>query len=369
MQVFLSSTYIDLVEHRKAALEALERLGHGVNRMEIFGARPMEPVVACLEEVDKSDLFLGIYAHRYGYVPPGSRRSITEKEFERALKMGKPLVCFVVDDACKWREEHIEEDPGKTRLMKFKNRIRRTLVTDSFCEPLHLALKVATSIGRHINERPELRVARVDSGRERPTHEELVTLLEQRKEGIVSELAAKPELKRRFLQFHRKNLTAIRSGQLLLSHLLTGEIHSLLHKHNCEAFSAEQIKSLQPGVQYCLMSIDEGGRRRSQRQYPSVEALEPISALGPKNHTHDLPSSLAESDSIDTGQDNWQAKLLEPWLQGVLTHYQKQLTHYREQQEQRAKADRGHDFGDGVVCRKCGCSLEAAAHFGFACRG
>jgi hypothetical protein len=39
MQVFLSSTYIDLVEHRKAALDALERLGQQVGRMEIFGAR------------------------------------------------------------------------------------------------------------------------------------------------------------------------------------------------------------------------------------------------------------------------------------------------------------------------------------------
>jgi hypothetical protein len=40
MKVFLSSTYSDLVDHRKAAAEALERLGQQVGRMEIFGSRP-----------------------------------------------------------------------------------------------------------------------------------------------------------------------------------------------------------------------------------------------------------------------------------------------------------------------------------------
>ena len=43
MKVFLSSTYIDLIEHRKAAKEALERLGQQVGGMEIFGARDEEP--------------------------------------------------------------------------------------------------------------------------------------------------------------------------------------------------------------------------------------------------------------------------------------------------------------------------------------
>ena len=43
IKVFLSSTYDDLIEHRKVATEALEQLGQQVGRMEIFGARPEEP--------------------------------------------------------------------------------------------------------------------------------------------------------------------------------------------------------------------------------------------------------------------------------------------------------------------------------------
>ena len=72
MRVFLSSTYADLVGHRQAAATALERLNQQVGRMEVFGARPDEPAKACVDEIDQCGIFVGIYAHRYGFVPQGS---------------------------------------------------------------------------------------------------------------------------------------------------------------------------------------------------------------------------------------------------------------------------------------------------------
>jgi hypothetical protein len=57
MKSFLSSTYVDLIEYRQAATEALERLGQQVGRMEIFGARPVEPSNACLSEIEDCDLY------------------------------------------------------------------------------------------------------------------------------------------------------------------------------------------------------------------------------------------------------------------------------------------------------------------------
>ena len=84
MKVFLSSTYVDLIEHRRQAAEALERLGQQAGRMEIFGARLEEPQEACLREIDTCDMFVGIYAHRYGYIPPGSEQLIIKSEFRHA---------------------------------------------------------------------------------------------------------------------------------------------------------------------------------------------------------------------------------------------------------------------------------------------
>jgi len=71
MKVFLSSTYLDLIEHRKAVVNALRTMGEDVDHMEIFGARDEEPTKASLDELDKCDVLVGIYAYRYGTVPKG----------------------------------------------------------------------------------------------------------------------------------------------------------------------------------------------------------------------------------------------------------------------------------------------------------
>jgi hypothetical protein len=57
MKIFLSSTYVDLVEYRAAAANALERLGQQGIRMEVFGARPTDATSACFDEIGESDAF------------------------------------------------------------------------------------------------------------------------------------------------------------------------------------------------------------------------------------------------------------------------------------------------------------------------
>jgi len=82
--------------------------------MEVFGARPSDATEVCLDEIDASDAFLGIYAHRYGYVPAGSSISITEREFDFAQEHSKPTFCFVVDEEFPWSPKFIEPEPGMT---------------------------------------------------------------------------------------------------------------------------------------------------------------------------------------------------------------------------------------------------------------
>ncbi len=153
MKTFLSSTYIDLVEHRKAATEALERLGHQVGRMEIFGAQPSEPTQVALTEIGTCDLFVSIYAHRYGYIPAGSHSSITEQEFDYAKKLNKPLFCFLLDEEHPWQPKMIEDEPGKSKLRSFKTKISSGVVTDTFTTPEDLAFKVAASVGRYLAQK------------------------------------------------------------------------------------------------------------------------------------------------------------------------------------------------------------------------
>src|SRR5215208_3584282 len=107
MRVFLSSTYVDLVAHRLAAAMALERLDQQVGRMEVFGARPEEPATACIDEINQCSMFVGIYAHRYGYVPTTSEISITELEFNYAHERGKSIFCFLASEKHPWPPEFI----------------------------------------------------------------------------------------------------------------------------------------------------------------------------------------------------------------------------------------------------------------------
>ncbi len=150
MKVFISSTFRDLERHRAAVADAIERLDIQLSRMDAFGAQPKEPSRASLDEVEASDLFVGIYAHRYGFVPDGSTVSITEAEFEHATKLRRPTFCFLVDNEYAWDETHIEGDPGRTRLDTLKARIGSLVVRDIFTTPEVLATRVATAIGRYI---------------------------------------------------------------------------------------------------------------------------------------------------------------------------------------------------------------------------
>lgn len=153
MKAFLSSTYIDLIEHRKMAIEALERLGQEVGQMEVFGARPQEPLKACLLEIEDCDIFVGIYAHRYGYQPPQSQISITETEYDHATEHKKPNFCFMVEEAFPWPPTMVEDPPAKLKLQNFKRRIGEAVVRDTFTTPEVLAYRIASSVGRYIGEK------------------------------------------------------------------------------------------------------------------------------------------------------------------------------------------------------------------------
>lgn len=150
MKVFISSTYQDLVDYRSKTAEAVERLGQQRIRMEVFGARPERATEVCRDEIEESDIFLGIYAHRYGHIPTGDDLSITEMEYHYAVERKKPVFCFVVDEDHPWPPAFIEGEPGQAKLKALKDKISARLVRDTFTTPEDLASKVATSLGRYL---------------------------------------------------------------------------------------------------------------------------------------------------------------------------------------------------------------------------
>lgn len=150
MKIFVSSTYDDLREHRKAVDEIINRLCQQFRGMEYFGSRPFEPKHTCFSEIDQCHAFIGIYAHRYGWIPSGDSLSITEQEFDHARSNGIVCFCYVVDTEHPWAPIFIEHEAAE-KLRLFKNKVE-LLVRSKFTTPDNLAKNVATDIARWINE-------------------------------------------------------------------------------------------------------------------------------------------------------------------------------------------------------------------------
>jgi len=110
--VFISSTKEDLESYRLAARDAAMRAGFHPIMMEYFAAGGNPPLQTCMEKVKPCDVLIVIVAHRYGWIPedqPGKmQKSITWLECEQALKNGKKVIAFLVDEKCPWKEEHKE---------------------------------------------------------------------------------------------------------------------------------------------------------------------------------------------------------------------------------------------------------------------
>src|SRR5262245_64624166 len=105
--IYLSSTYEDLKNYRMAVFEALRKAGYRVLAMEDYVATDRRPVEKCLADIEDSDIYVGVFAFHYGYVPPAEHGnpdgfSITELEFRHAKKLGKACLAFAVKEDAPW---------------------------------------------------------------------------------------------------------------------------------------------------------------------------------------------------------------------------------------------------------------------------
>lgn len=83
-RVFISSTYLDNKDRRKAVADAILGARMQPEGMEWWTADARPAVEVCLARVAECDVFVGIVAHRYGWEPPGKEKSITWLEYEAA---------------------------------------------------------------------------------------------------------------------------------------------------------------------------------------------------------------------------------------------------------------------------------------------
>lgn len=144
LNAMISSTALDLPEHREQARQACLEAGVFPIDMEHLPARDASGVEASLEMVDEADIYIGIYASRYGWVPDGGDASITEMEFDRALERkesGKlhEILVFTAHKTHAFTADDIEANEGaQEKLRKFKERAAEGRVRKEFKSPEEL---------------------------------------------------------------------------------------------------------------------------------------------------------------------------------------------------------------------------------------
>src|SRR6478672_10675193 len=92
VRVFISSTLEELAPERAAARRAIARL-HLVPVWYESGARPHPPRSMYRAYLAQSQIFVGIYWQRYGWVAPGMDISGLEDEYR--LAAGKPMLLYL----------------------------------------------------------------------------------------------------------------------------------------------------------------------------------------------------------------------------------------------------------------------------------
>lgn len=143
-KIYLSSTFEDLKPYREAVYHALRQLRHDVVSMEDYVASPERPLDKCLADVAGCQAYVGLFAWRRGFVPPGHERGITELELHEAERAGVPRLVFLLADDAPWPDAARDADPSAVRALREALRTRYTV--QFFHNPDELARQVATSV-------------------------------------------------------------------------------------------------------------------------------------------------------------------------------------------------------------------------------
>lgn len=127
-QIFISSTYQDLKEERDQVIKAVLEMGHIPVGMEMFSAADEEQWAIIARQIEESDYYVLLVAHRYGSTT-AEGLSYTEKEYGYAVAKGVPVLGFVLDDSAPWpKDKHESESKGQKRLQEFKKKVKGRLI-------------------------------------------------------------------------------------------------------------------------------------------------------------------------------------------------------------------------------------------------
>lgn len=185
LQVFVSSTYTDLIEERQAAVEAILDAGHIPAGMELFKAGNESQLQTIYKWIDESDIYMLILGGRYGSLESKSGKSYTQLEYEYALSKDIPVFAVVISKSYLTKKinsmgyDKVTEQNHPDKYKSFKEFVMSKIIRE-VNDSKDIQIAIHSTLNKFLNEY-EL------TGWIRNTNENNITLLTKENNALLKE--------------------------------------------------------------------------------------------------------------------------------------------------------------------------------------
>lgn len=126
----------------------------------------LPPAGTSTRDVRTCDLYVGIFAWRYGHVPEGHDQSFTELEYRAAIEAGKPCLIFLLDEGAAWPRSMVDRGDAADRIEALRADLQKSHNVAFFSTAQELGILVATAVSPRLvaDNDPAQAVPILDSG-------------------------------------------------------------------------------------------------------------------------------------------------------------------------------------------------------------
>ncbi|QDR82962.1 DUF4062 domain-containing protein [Sporomusa termitida] len=161
-QIFISSTYNDLVKAREKVIETVLSMYHFPIGMEMFSAADDDQWQVIKDTIDQSDYYVIIIGHRYGS-ETAEGISYTEKEYDYAKSKGIPILAFIRDRNVATKPDERDSEAEKIeKLNRFIIKAEANKMRDTWKNIDDLGGKVAVALTKTFGKKPGIGWVRAD---------------------------------------------------------------------------------------------------------------------------------------------------------------------------------------------------------------
>lgn len=188
-QVFISSTFRDLIDERQSVLKAVLELDHMPAGMELFPASDDSAWQLIKDIIDSSDYYVLIIGGRYGSLDD-TGIGYTEKEYDYAVSRNKPVIPLLHRNPDNLPREKTDTDEASWKKLKaFREKVEKRHTCVYWNSSEELKAKVIVGLTATVKRHPGVGWVKADQVPSDATLSELLAL-RRRISELEAEIAA-----------------------------------------------------------------------------------------------------------------------------------------------------------------------------------